>query len=342
MKTEFYIIGSSSDDDSVLRRAGEIIKEGGLVAFPTETVYGLGANALAKDGAKKIYAAKGRPSDNPLIVHIASPEEAETIAYVPEIYYSLAEKYMPGPLTVIMPKKDIVPDEVTGGLDTVAVRCPENIIARKIISYAGVPIAAPSANVSGRPSPTSASHVKNDLDGKCDMIIDGGSCSIGVESTVISVSDGKIRILRPGAVTKEMLKSLCDDVSVDEAVINPSAAGEHPSSPGMKYKHYSPKADVILADCSDEMFFSEICSKEDSSVGVFVSDEEKDMVKCIPLSVGKTYSAENISRTLYSLLRECDKLNLRTVYIRKPDPSGRYLAAYNRLIRASGGKIIKL
>ena len=205
LETIIYKICGSEDDRIMLEKAGEILRGGGLVALPTETVYGLGASALSISAAEKIYAAKGRPSDNPLIVHVAEPQDAELFAYTPPLYYKLAERFMPGPLTVIMPKRDIIPEAVTGGLDTVAIRCPIHSVARELIRCAGVPVAAPSANRSGSPSPTSAAHVISDMLGRIDMIIDGGDCEIGVESTVISIADGIITILRPGAVTEEML-----------------------------------------------------------------------------------------------------------------------------------------
>ena len=239
MTTEFYKIGSGCDAD-VLERAGELIRCGELVAFPTETVYGLGANAYLAESARKVYAAKGRPSDNPLIVHVNDSADASLFAETNETYEKLAKRFMPGPLTVILPKKDVIPDEVTGGLRTVAVRCPSNPIARELIRRSGVPIAAPSANLSGKPSPTCAEHVMQDMDGRIAMVIDGGECEIGLESTVIAVSGNSANVLRPGAVTPDMLRSAGIAVTVDEAVTDPAKAGSAPQSPGMKYKHYAP------------------------------------------------------------------------------------------------------
>ena len=209
MNTELFKIEQASSADALIKRSAQIIKKGGLVAFPTETVYGLGADATDKDAAKKIYAAKGRPSDNPLIIHIARPEDAEGYAYTSELYYKLAEAFMPGPLTVILPKKDTIPNEVTGGLDSVAVRCPSHEIARMLIAEAGVPIAAPSANISGSPSPTRADHVYKDMNGKIDAIIDGGECEIGLESTIVKLDGGKAILLRPGAITADALGCVC-------------------------------------------------------------------------------------------------------------------------------------
>lgn len=341
MKTVFYKITGTPEDDEILLEAGRIIREGGLVAFPTETVYGLGASALSDTAAEKIYAAKGRPSDNPLIVHVADPAEAEGIAYTSDVYYRLAERFMPGPLTVIMPKRDVVPDAVTGGLDTVAVRCPENTVARRLIALAQVPVAAPSANRSGKPSPTSADHVKLDMDGRCEMIIDGGDCEIGVESTVISIVNGGCTILRPGAVTEEMLSEVCDTVSVDRAVVNPAAAGDHPESPGMKYKHYSPNANVVLVDADVDEFVSFVNRTSGECDGVFTAESEKDKYACKTLITGKTGTPAELNHSLYALLRQADDMNLQNVYIKKPEAGGEYLALFNRLIRAAAGKIIK-
>lgn len=340
MDTIFYKTDGSAADGEAINTAGEIIRRGGLVAFPTETVYGLGASALSPEAAHKIYAAKGRPSDNPLIVHVAVPEEAETIAYTCEAYYKLAGRFMPGPLTVILPKKSIVPDAVTGGLGTVAVRCPVNETARRLIRAAGVPIAAPSANRSGCPSPTTAEHVRRDMDGRIEMIIDGGACEIGVESTVITLAGGGCTILRPGAVTAEMLREVMGEVNVDKAVTVPSAAGDHPESPGMKYKHYSPDAEVYLVDADDEDFVSYVNENAGKDGGVFASSDDAPKFTCTVLVSGD--SAEEQNHTLYALLREADERKLKKVYVKKPPVSGKYLALYNRLIRASAGRVIEL
>ena len=342
MNTEYYKINGSDGDVAALEKAGEILRAGGLVGFPTETVYGLGASALSPTAAEKIYAAKGRPSDNPLIVHVASPEDAEDIAYTSPLYYILAEHFMPGPLTVIMPKKDSVPDEVTGGLDTVAVRCPEHPIARGLISAAGVPIAAPSANLSGKPSPTSASHVREDMDGRIDMIIDGGDCDIGVESTVITIADGLCTVLRPGAVTEDMLRTVCAEVSVDKAVTDPALAGDHPESPGMKYKHYAPNAEVILVEAEDDAFIRFVSDNATENDGVFASEADRTLYPCRLLITGTGGTPAELNHSLYSLLRRADELSLSRVYIKCPPRSGEYLALFNRLIRAAAGKVTKI
>jgi len=250
MKTKVIKIKDKTrPEDGELLEAAEILRSGGLVAFPTETVYGLGANALDEAAAKKIYAAKGRPSDNPLIAHISSMEELPALVReIPEAGRKLAEKYWPGPLTMIFPKKDVVPYGTTGGLDTVAVRMPSDPVANRLIKLAGIPVAAPSANTSGRPSPTRAEHVIEDMDGKIEMILDGGQVGIGVESTIVDVSGPVPTLLRPGAVTLEMLRETLGQVEVDPAILGPVKGDVKPKAPGMKYRHYAPKADMVLVE----------------------------------------------------------------------------------------------
>ena len=235
--------------DEELGEAAGILRSGGLVAFPTETVYGLGGNALDEDAAGKIYAAKGRPSDNPLIAHVSCMEEvAPLVKEIPEAGRKLMEAFWPGPLTMIFPKSDKVPYGTTGGLDTVAIRMPDDPVANRLIALAGVPVAAPSANTSGRPSPTTADHVWQDMNGRIEMIIDGGPVGIGVESTIVDVSSAVPAVLRPGAITMEMLEAVLGDVSVDPAILGPLSADVRPKAPGMKYKHYAPKADLTLVE----------------------------------------------------------------------------------------------
>ncbi len=344
MKTEFYeITGDREADAEAIARAAVHIRKGGLVGMPTETVYGLAASAFDEDAAGKIYAAKGRPSDNPLIVHIAAPEEAEAIAQVPPLYYTLAEHFMPGPLTVIMKKRDIIPDGVTGGLDTVAVRCPAHPVARALIAAAGVPLAAPSANRSGCPSPTTAEHVRRDMDGRIDMILDGGPSEIGLESTVIQLTENGCVILRPGAVTETMLAAVCGTVSVARAVVDPDSAGDKPLSPGMKYKHYAPNAEVILIDGEMDTFCAYVLKNASDKDAVAAADDiAPSFAPCRVLSTGAVTSAAEESRRLFSVLREADDLGYRRLYVKLPPAAGEYLALYNRLIRAAGGKIIHL
>ena len=341
MTTEFYKIGSGCDSDA-LERAGELIRRGELVAFPTETVYGLGANAYLAESARKVYAAKGRPSDNPLIVHINDSADAALFAETNETYVKLAERFMPGPLTVILPKKDVIPDEVTGGLRTVAVRCPSNPIARELIRRSGVPIAAPSANLSGKPSPTCAEHVMQDMDGRIAMVIDGGECEIGLESTVIAVSGNSAKVLRPGAVTPDMLRSAGIAVTVDEAVTDPAKAGNAPQSPGMKYKHYAPKAELYLVEGGKAELIAAARSGGGlpSATAVMCSGgDEAEFSDFIVLDTGKS-DAESAHR-LFSLLRRADELGAERIYAALPRADGDTLAIYNRIIRSSAGKIIR-
>ncbi len=345
MKTEFLRISGNTDlDKAVIERAAEVIRAGGLVAIPTETVYGLAGSAFLEESAEKIYAAKGRPADNPLIVHIAQPEDAEKIAYTNEVYYELAKRFMPGPLTIILPKKDILPDTVTAGLDSVGIRCPSNRIAHRLIEVSGHPIAAPSANRSGIPSPTSAEHVLADMDGRIDMIIDGGECEIGLESTVIKLDEDGCTILRPGAVTADMLAAVCAKVTISRAVIEPSMAEEiKPESPGMKYRHYAPKAEVVLIDATEEQFAEYVRKDASGHYGVFVSNEDAGYFEgSVMLLTGPRNDAKEASRRLFNLLRRADEMELEKVYALLPPASGEYLAYYNRIVRAAGCKILKL
>lgn len=344
MNTEFYTITGGAGDEEIIRKAAEVIKNGGLVAIPTETVYGLAGSGLLAESAKKIYEAKGRPADNPLIVHIAYPEDAEKIAYTNELYYKLAEKFMPGPLTMILKKKPVIPDTVTAGLDSVAIRCPSNKIAHRLIEVSGHPIAAPSANRSGIPSPTNAKHVYEDMNGRIDMIIDGGECEFGLESTVIKLDGDDCIILRPGAVTADMLAEVCRKVTISPAVVEPLLAKDiKPESPGMKYKHYAPKAEVVLIDADDETFINYVRENAKGRYGLLISNEDAGYF-CggIMLLTGPRGDAKEASRRLFTLLRRADEAELDTVYAKLPPASGEYLALYNRIVRAAGCKILKL
>lgn len=338
MKTKLL---SASDDD--IRYAGEILRRGGLVGMPTETVYGLAGNALCGDCVRKIYQAKGRPSDNPLIVHISSFSQwAPLVAEIPEKAKKLAEKFWPGPLTIILKKSELIPKETSGGLDTVAVRMPSDETARRLIESAGVPLAAPSANTSGKPSPTSAQHVMNDLCGKIDAVIDGGECRVGVESTVISLVSEKPRLLRPGGVTPEMLESVLGEIEIDDAVFNKLENGAKAASPGMKYKHYSPSARVILLKGTFENYKKYIeAHRSEKTVALCFDGEEKELsVPCLP------YGAENDSLSqahlIFSRLREADEMGADTVFARYPERSGVGLAVYNRLIRAAAFEVVEV
>ena len=318
------------------------MRRGGLVVFPTETVYGLGANALDGTAAEKIYAAKGRPSDNPLIVHIASPEDADKYAVTGEEFLRLAKAFMPGPITVIMPKRDCIPTAVTGGLDSVGIRCPENKIARSLIAAAGVPVAAPSANISGKPSPTSAEHVTADLDGKVDMILDGGECTFGLESTIVKIEDGKITLLRPGAITLDMLSALFDKVEVASAVTEKLAENARPLSPGMKYRHYAPTSPLYLLSGNDEKRLA-YCSAADSNTLLLLFDEEaRDFPTHEVITIGKKGDETSQAKRLFAALREADKTTCKKILAPMPKQSGISLALYNRMIRAAAHNIIEL
>ncbi len=344
MKTEYIKIGSDSKKNAqTFLRAGDIIRNGGLVAFPTETVYGLGGNALDADAARKIYAAKGRPSDNPLIIHIAKIEDADKYCRTIPMYYKLAEKFLPGPLTVILPKRDCIPPTVTGGLDTVAVRLPSDENARKLIEAAGVPIAAPSANRSGKPSPTTAKHVLDDMDGRIEMIIDGGPCEIGLESTIVKIDEDCLTILRPGGITAEMLSEICP-VRLDKVITEKLADGERPLAPGMKYRHYAPDTKVVLIDSTHEKFIGFIREQAKiCKIGSLVSDSDEKILRdsgAVLLTLGDGDATE--AHELFAKLREVDACGCEIFYARLPGKDGIGLAVYNRFIKAAGYDVIKL
>ena len=315
-------------------KAAEILKNGGLAAIPTETVYGLAANALDETAVKSIFVAKGRPQDNPLIVHISSFEMIKPlVTEIPELAKRLAERFWPGPLTMIFNKTSVIPKATSGGLSTVAVRMPANEAARAVIEKCGFPLAAPSANLSGKPSPTTAEHVFEDMKGKIPLIIDGGECSVGVESTVICFKDDKIHILRPGGITAEMLGDFAE-VEIDKAVETAPKADEKVLSPGMKYKHYSPKANVFAVNLRAENFLK-FREKHADENAWFLSrgDYGEGFV-----NFGET--AEIQAQRLFKLLRTADENEIETVYVEIPDKNGVGLAVYNRLIRAAGFKVV--
>ncbi len=342
MNTEIIRITNTSADEEALERAGRIIKDGGLVVFPTETVYGLGGDATISTVAQKIYAAKGRPSDNPLIVHIEHPEDAEQYAFTDERYYKLAKAFMPGPLTIIMPKKDIIPKEVTGGLDTVAVRCPSHPVASRLISHSKTAIAAPSANLSGKPSPTRASHVIDDLMGQVDMIIDGGSCEIGLESTIVKLDEGAVILLRPGAITYDALCCVCDNVKISHAVSEQLAANEQPLSPGMKYKHYAPSAPFVLLEGNKEKLLEFLLSEQKSKtccILAYTEDIPFLMKSEYVIDIGNEQDYITQARNLFAALRKADETPAEIIYAHVPNKSGMGLALYNRMIRAAAHTI---
>ena len=344
MDTRIERITETTEYGNTLDAAARIILSGGLVVFPTETVYGLGGNGLLSDAARKIYSAKGRPSDNPLIIHIADPRDAENYAFTSEVYYRLADAFMPGPLTVIMKKRDCIPLSVTGGLDTVAVRCPSHPIAHALIEKCGVPIAAPSANISGRPSPTSAEYVIEDMQGRVDMIIDGGECEIGLESTIVKIDGNSLTLLRPGAITYDALCCVCEDVKIAPAVLEKLSENEKPLSPGMKYRHYAPSSDFVLLDGekSDVLEFMKNEQIENNCAVLCYDEEMEQLNAALSISIGKENDLPTQAKRLFTALREADKLGANKIYAHLPTPTGLGLALYNRMIRAAAHTIMKV
>ncbi|MBQ9543977.1 MAG: threonylcarbamoyl-AMP synthase [Clostridia bacterium] len=346
MNTKILDLSNTSSFDSALALAADTVRKGGLVAFPTETVYGLGADALDPEASKKIYAAKGRPSDNPLIVHIAEPAEVFDYAFPDSrgIAEKLCSSFMPGPLTVVLKKKSIIPDEVTGGLDTVAIRCPSDPVAHAFIAACGVPIAAPSANLSGKPSPTRASHVIDDLDGRVDLILCGEDSAIGLESTIVLVTNERVKLLRPGFITVPQLESVVGKIEIDKAVTDKLRDGERPLAPGMKYRHYAPQAPVTMIKGEDSdvrRFFAEalldgsavICFDEDLEfLGGFSTSSGAPIV----FSLGPQNDHLTQAKRLFDALRTLDRKEVRQIYSRLPEKDGVGLAVFNRLIKACG------
>ncbi|MDD3369613.1 MAG: L-threonylcarbamoyladenylate synthase [Lachnospiraceae bacterium] len=343
METEVVKIEEDKIDQSVMKRAGEILKAGGLVAFPTETVYGLGGDALNKESSRKIYAAKGRPSDNPLIVHIAGMEDLDAITKeVPEAAYRLAKAFWPGPLTMILKKSEKVPLETTGGLETVAVRMPVHKTALALIRAAGGYIAAPSANISGKPSPTLAKYVTEDMNGRIEMIIDGGAVGIGLESTIVDLTEDTPTILRPGYITMQMLQDVLGNVEMDRAIIQADSKLK-PKAPGMKYRHYAPNGDLtIIAGDKDKVVkrINELASAMQAKgerVGIIGTEEtvslyHGDSVK----NAGNREQEETIARSLFQILREFDDEKITVIYSESFDESGIGQAIMNRLLKAAG------
>ena len=338
--------------DEELAEAAAVLKSGGLVAFPTETVYGLGGNALDEDAARKIYAAKGRPSDNPLIAHISCAAElAPLVREIPEAGRKLMEAFWPGPLTMIFPKSSKVPYGTTGGLDTVAVRMPDDPVASRLIDLAGVPVAAPSANTSGRPSPTTADHVWQDMNGRIDMIIDGGPVGIGVESTIVDVSSPVPSVLRPGAITMEMLREVLGEVAVDPAILGPMKEDVKPKAPGMKYRHYAPKAELTLVETTGPVESMVEKVKElaheklvqGCQVGIICTDESRSCyAEGTVRSIGARESQESVAHNLYAVLREFDDLKVEYIFSESFSEDHLGQAIMNRLSKAAGYKIVRV
>lgn len=352
METEIFKIRSKSDaftppEDAALHRAGEIMLSGGLVAFPTETVYGLGGDAFNRESSRKIYAAKGRPSDNPLIVHICRLDDIGRVAsaFTPEAQ-KLAEAFWPGPLTMILPKAQQVPYETTGGLDTVAVRFPSDRTARKLIEYSGGFVAAPSANLSGRPSPTSVKYVMEDMNGRIEMIIDGGDSVIGLESTIVDCTVSPPQLLRPGFITKEMLEGVLGEVDMDVTMMS-ADSGQAPKAPGMKYRHYAPKGELVIVEGEPEKVISYInlhtaadgmAGEKTGVIGISESLDKyrADSVKCI----GSRSEEDGIARNLYTILRQFDDENITRIYSEGFETDGLGQAIMNRLLKAAGHHVV--
>lgn len=334
------------DNEKDINKAADILRNGGLVGLPTETVYGLAADALNGKAVAKIFEAKGRPMDNPLIVHIADFWDIikhRLVNEIPKMLFLLADEFWPGPLTVIMKKSDIIPDEVSAGLSTVAIRFPSHPVAQRVIKAAGVPLAAPSANLSGSPSPTTAKHVMNDLGGKIDAVIDGGACEVGLESTVITLATDVPRVLRPGGITVEQLREVLGILQVDDAVVHKLKDNEVAASPGMKYKHYAPKANVILLKCHDDEYIEYVNSRANNGVSALCCDEDIRFLYVRTYSLGKRNDYTAHAQNLFDMLRKIDDDGVSTtVYSRLPSVNGVGLAVYNRLIRAAGFEVIDL
>lgn len=347
MDTKVIRMDEQHIDMAGIREAGEIIRNGGLVAFPTETVYGLGGDALNSESSRKIYAAKGRPSDNPLIVHIADMEAMVPIVReIPENAKKLAEAFWPGPLTMILPKSDLVPYETTGGLDTVAVRMPVHKVAREFIRAAGGYIAAPSANRSGRPSPTVAKYVAEDMDGRIEMIIDGGDVEIGLESTIVDLTVPEPMILRPGYITKQMLKKVLTQVEEDGTLMR-ADSGQAPKAPGMKYRHYAPRGELTIVTGTEEIVITYINEQleqqrqKKKKTGVIGTDQTIGRYRAdVCKSAGNREDESTIAKELYRILREFDDESVEVIYSEAFDTSGIGQAIMNRLLKAAGHKII--
>ena len=333
-----------ASDPATVTQAAEIIRAGGLVAIPTETVYGLGANAMDEEAVAKIFLAKGRPQDNPLIIHISCAEELTRYCHdIPEAAWLLAERFWPGPLTMVLPVKPCVPKRTTAGLSTVAVRCPKTQVTRELIRAAGVPIAAPSANLSGKPSTTTAAHVLHDYGtgGRIDAIIDGGPCEVGVESTIVDLTGEKPRLLRPGGITPEELRDLLGELEIDRAVLAQISDDTVVRAPGMKYKHYAPSAEVYIVSGSSEAAAAYVRRRFTEGDAVLCFEEELPLFAgCNPIAYGKYGDMKTLSAGLFAALRELDRPEIKTIYARCPEGGGIACAVGNRLKKAAAFRVV--
>lgn len=344
---ETVILKAEPQNNEAFIQAAEVLRTGGLVAFPTETVYGLGGDALREDASQKIYAAKGRPSDNPLIVHIADTDSVYKLAEeVPCHAVKLMEAFWPGPLTIVFNKKDIVPSTTTGGLDTVAIRMPSHPAALKLIKDSGVFIAAPSANLSGRPSPTTAEHVIQDMNGRIDMILDGGPVGIGIESTIVDVTGDIPTILRPGFISANMIKDILGDVAIDPAIVD-MESGMRPKAPGMKYTHYAPKGKLTIVEGSRDKVAEEIhrlvCqkNKDGYKTAVLADTDNVALYSCDNVfDAGSKKNDITVAAGLYALLRSCDDIGAEYIFSESFEEGDMGYAIMNRLIKAAGHRII--
>ncbi len=332
----------SAADTKTPAIAAELIKNGELVAIPTETVYGLGANGLDENAVAKIFLAKGRPQDNPLILHVADAKDIENFCHsIPQAAYDLAEAFWPGPLTIVLPAWDTVPKRTTGGLNTVAIRCPDNAVTRQIIRLAGCPIAAPSANISGKPSTTTAAHVLHDHDGKIAAVVDGGPCRVGVESTIVDLTDQRPRLLRPGGITPEQLIAVLGDLVVDKAVTAQIDKDAVVKAPGMKYKHYAPQSEVVIVSGSREKAAAYIHAHFVPNDRVLCFQEELPLYEhCSPLAYGYEADVSTLSAGLFAALRKLDDPSIHKIYARCPVGGGVAYAVQNRLKKAAAFHIV--
>ncbi len=338
MKT--LMLSTKSETDIAL--AARLLQRGKLVAIPTETVYGLGANGLNEAAVARIFEAKGRPQDNPLILHISEPGELEKLCKnIPDTAWLLAEHFWPGPLTMVLPVRDIVPKRTTAGLDTVAVRCPKTEATRQLIRLAGVPIAAPSANRSGKPSTTTAQHVLHDMDGRIEAILDGGACEVGVESTIVDLTGKKARLLRPGGITPEELTALLGELEIDRAVLGQISNDAVVRAPGMKYKHYAPSAQVVIVSGSRDKAAAYVRKRFQPTDAVLCFSEELPLYQgCNPTAYGSENDIRTLSTGLFSALRDLDRPEITAIYARCPEGGGVAYAVGNRLKKAAGFRIV--
>lgn len=344
METEYLKLNGGEIDEKLLCRAAEIIKSGGLVAIPTETVYGLGASALDESAVKKIFAVKGRPQDNPLIIHVCGADELEKWCVdIPKSAYELAKRFWPGALTMVLKRSVNVPEVITAGMDSVAVRCPDHTATLRLIELAEAPIAAPSANISGKPSTTSAGHVMHDMGGKIEAVLDGGECAVGLESTIIDLTTAPPRLLRPGGVSVEKLEQILGRIAIDPAVYRKLEAGEKPKAPGMKYRHYSPRAAVTVLDGELDAVVKYVNERATEQTAVLCFDGEEKLFS-VPfcLSYGKSEEPETLAKRLFASLRELDRDDIKEIYARCPPKNGVGLAVFNRLSKAAGNAVTEV